>query len=340
MAGENRETAHGVEFLRELREEPYGFDFFQAVRWIEALHPDKPGLGRTLRPVDDPVRLAQEPSLAFAPATIAAFDPDTADHPGRLTVNFLGLLGPNGPMPLHVTEYTRQRIRESRDPTLARFMDVFHHRMLSLFYRAWADGRPTVHYDRPDVDRFAEYVGSLFGLAPPAFRHRDAMPDLAKYHYSGSLSCGTRHPDGLRTMISDFFQLKAQFVEFVARWIDLPEDCLCRLGDSPDTGTLGVNATVGDRVLECTHTFRIVLGPLRFEQFQRFLPGRNSLQRLAAMVQNYVGFELAWQLKLILKKEEVPRTEIGQAGQLGLTTWLASTARECDADNLVLEPQR
>jgi type VI secretion system protein ImpH len=338
MAGENRKTAHAVELSRQLQEEPHKFDFFEAVRCIEALHAEKPGLGRTQRPVDDPVRLAQEPSLAFAPSTIAAFEAGAEGRTSRMEVCFLGLLGPNGPLPLHITEYVRQRLREAHDPTIARFLDVFHHRMLSLFYRAWADGRPTVSYDRPESDRFADYIGALFGLGHPAMRHRDAMPDLAKYHYSGSLSCETRHPDGLRAMLSDFFQLEARLEEFVARWIDLPEDCLCRLGDSPDTGALGVTATVGDRVMDCTHTFRVVLGPLRFEQFRRFLPGQESLKRLAAMVWNYVGHELAWQMQLILKKEEVPPVEIGQAGQLGLTTWLATEKRERDADNLVIEP--
>ena len=125
---------------------------------------------------------------------------------------------------------------------------------------------------------------------------------------------------------------------FVARWIDLPQDCLLRLGESPQSGTLGTTAVVGDRVWDCVQTFRIALGPLSFEQFRRFLPGGESLQRLVDLVRNYVGDEFAWQIQLVLCKEAIPKSELGQAGQLGWTTWLASEDRTEDADDMVLEP--
>ena len=127
------------------------------------------------------------------------------DAPPRLAVNFFGLFGPNGPLPLHLTEYARNRLRAESDPTLVRFIDLFHHRMLTLFYRVWAAAQPTVSFDRPETDRFALYVGSLFGLGMPSLRNRDAFPDLARLHYAGQLACQTRHPDGLNAMISDYF---------------------------------------------------------------------------------------------------------------------------------------
>jgi len=179
MAAPERTTPDLVDFFRRLESEPYAFDFFQALRRLECLNPESPRLGESASPKDDPIRLGQEPSLAFAPSTLAALQPGRGNRPPRLLVHFMGLFGPNGPLPLHLTEYARDRIRNSDDPTFARFLDLFHHRMLSLFYRAWAVAQPTVQMDRPATDRFAGYVGSLIGTGHPDLQDRDAFPDWA-----------------------------------------------------------------------------------------------------------------------------------------------------------------
>ena len=188
MAITHRTAARALALQQSLQEKPYKFNFYQALRQIECKHPDAPRLGQSLKPVDDPVRLAQQPSMAFAPSTIASFESAEAGRPPRLETFFFGLFGPNGPMPLHFTEYARDRLHNADDPTLCRFSDIFHHRMLSLFYRAWADAQPTVSYDRPHEDRFSHYVGATMGLGMPSLRRRDEMPDNAKLYHAGILS--------------------------------------------------------------------------------------------------------------------------------------------------------
>ena len=164
MASEDGTTQRPVDpLLSKLREEPYKFDFYQAMRMLERVFDDAPGFGRSMRLSDDPVRLSQKPSLRFAPASLDEFSESEKGDYHKLSVRFFGLGGPNGALPLHLTEYVRDRIRHHDDHTLASFLDVFHHRMLSLFYRAWADAQPTVHYDRADEDRFSVYIGSLIG---------------------------------------------------------------------------------------------------------------------------------------------------------------------------------
>jgi type VI secretion system protein ImpH len=239
-------------------------------------------------------------------------------------------------LPLHLTEYARDRARNADDPTVARFADLFHHRMLSLFYRAWAVAQPTVQADRPESDRFAAYVGSLFGIGAPSLRDRDAMPDLAKLHFAGRLACLTRHPEGLQAILETFFHIPVAVEEFVAHWMDLPENCRCRLGESPATATLGVAATIGARVWDGQHKFRIVLGPMAFSQFERMLPGGESLDRLTAVVRNYIGDELFWDVRLVLKKDEVPGTGLGAGSRLSRTAWLKSRPFARDADDLVV----
>lgn len=340
MAGENRTTPHQLALLRALEAAPYGFGFFQALRQLECAYRERPRLGQTARPTQEPIRLAQQSSLSFAPSTLAAFQPGAEGVPPRLSVYFLGLFGPNGPLPLHLSEYARDRQRNAGDPTFARFADIFHHRVLALFYRAWANARPTVSFDRPETDRFGVYLAALFGQGMPAFRARDAMPDLAKLHYAGHLTAQTRHPDGLAAILSDFFRLPARIEEFVGHWLYLPPESQWRLGASRETGCLGLTTIVGPRIWDRQYKFRIRLGPLAFDEYRRLLPGGDSLPRLVAVVRNYLGDELDWDLNLVLRREETPPIRLGAQGQLGWTTWLTSRPPDQDPANLKLQPLR
>jgi type VI secretion system protein ImpH len=338
MADTDRTKTHHLDELPgALQEKPYEFGFYHALRFIECLYSERPRLGRSKRPTDDPVRLAQEPAMSFESASLTAFEPGKDGKPHRLMVRLLGLLGPNGPLPLHLTEYAQNRRRDYGDLTFTRFLDVFHHRMLSLFYRAWANNEPTVSFDRPDSDRFSDYVGSLEGLGMPGLRRRDEISDQSKFYYCGRLSSQTKCAEGLQAILTDYFNLPAHIEEFVGEWIPLPQENICRLGKERANGTLGESVIVGSRVWGCQHKFRIVLGPLSFENYERLLPTGDRIRRLVTLVRNYVGDELAWDAKLILKRQEVPSVSLNGHSRLGWTTWLGERPGENDADDLVLD---
>lgn len=322
---------------RRLAENPWAWDIFAALRRIEAANPDRPRLGRSKRPAQDPVRLAQEPAVVFAPATLAGWEAGGEGRAPRLLVHFFGLFGPDGPLPLHLTEYARDRRRNHRDPTFQRFADVFHHRALSLFWRAWADSRPTVSFDRPNEDRFAGYVASLIGLGLGSFRNRDAMPDLTKLHFAGHLACQTRHAEGLADILSEFFTMPVRVECFIGGWLSLPRADHTRLGASAATGTLGGNILLGARVWSRQHKFRLVFGPLSLADYLRLLPGGSSFRKLIPIVRNYAGDVLEWDVNLILRRDEVPRTQLGRTGRLGWTTWLTPRRDDNDAADLFLD---
>lgn len=337
MASPSGASPRAVELELALEKEPHKFSFFEALRRLEAVHPERPRFGESNRATDDPVRLTQEPSLAFAPSTLHAFERSKGGRAPRLSSLFLGLFGPNGPLPLHLTEYARQRIREN-DTTFAHFVDIFHHRILSLFYRAWARVQPVVQYDRPKDDRFLMYVGSLCGLGMESLQDRDEMPHHGKLHYAGLLGCKSKSADGLSLLLSGFFQVPADVEQFVGRWLELPTENRTRLGADPAVSTLGSTVILGSRTWECHQKFRVILGPMKLADYRRLLPGTKSIRRLVSLVRNYVGDELTWDVRLILDKDEVPRMKLGTEQRLGWTTWLTTGPKEEHADALLVNP--
>ncbi|HVB67887.1 MAG TPA: type VI secretion system baseplate subunit TssG [Acetobacteraceae bacterium] len=320
-----------------LADRPWRFGFYAAMRALEAAARDRPRFGRSSGPAQDSIRLAQEPSVIFAPATLAGWTPATPETPARLAVHFFGLFGPDGPLPLHFTEYARDRRRNQRDPTFQRFADIFHHRALSLFYRAWADVRPTISFDRPEDDRFALYVGAMIGLGMDSLRDRDAMPDLTKLHFAGHLAGQTRHAEGLANILSAFFRMPVRIESFIGAWLALPDADGTRLGAGARTAALGRTALLGKQVWSRQHKFRVVIGPLTLTEYERLLPGGRSFHRLIPIVRNYVGDTLTWDVNLILKREEVPPIRLGTSGRLGWTTWLMPRTDAADAAELFLD---
>jgi type VI secretion system protein ImpH len=340
MAGENRDPGAAVALGEAIAREPWKFHFFQALRRLECAYPDRPRLGESVRASVDPVRLGQDPSMTFAPAMLSGFESRGDGLPPRLGVLFLGLFGPNGPLPLHLTEYAYDRRHNAHDPTLMHFADVFHHRLLSLFYRAWASAQPHVQFDRPGEDRYAFHLGALIGLGLGSLRERDALPDAFRLHHAGHLACRTRPPEMLASMLADFLRVPARVEEFHGHWLRLPRELQCRLGESIDTGRLGVNATIGERVWDVQSRFRIVLGPVGYETFQRFLPGGESLERVNALVRGWIDREFEWDLQVVLLQDEVPGVRLGKLGRLGWTSWLLAGSAAGDADDYVVTPER
>ena len=325
------------ELLRRLADEPHKFDFFQAVRLLENAHPGLPRVGTSLRLRDDPIRFAQTPSLSFAPAALASFAPADGDAPPTLTQRFFGLFGANGPLPLHMTEYARERARRMpSDRALVRFLDMFHHRLLSLLYRAWAEAQPAVSLDRPDDDPFSRWVGSLAGYGQPTLLGRDSVPDGARLAAVGILGRSVHGAEGLERILNDFFRVPVRVHQWQPHWMRLPEDAHSRIGLRNAPVALGQNAVIGAKVWDCQTRFRIEIGPLTLEQYERFLPGGESMRRLRDWVLNYVGHELSCEMHLVLRRAEVPAVKLGAAGALGWTSWLGTRRVDTPAGDLLL----
>ena len=339
-----RRARDSVSLLQSVEAEPWRHDLYRVLRDLECAHPEMPRIGVAKRPQDEAIRFGQEPSLAFAPSTIAALRPGKQGAPPRLVQQFFGLFGPNGPLPLHLTEFARNRVRHARDGSFVRFCDLIHHRMVSHFYRAWAQAQPTNSYDRPADDRFSVYVGSLVGMGLAETRGRDAASDHQRLFFAGHLGRSAKNAEGLSSMLRHLFKLPVEVEPFAGAWIELPDNDLTRLGHDTAGCVLGHGAVLGGRVWDRQHRIRLRLGPMNADSFEDFLPGQAALARLKALMRQYLGFGLDWDVQLVLEARSVPRAQLGKTTRLGWTSWLgqsaANGARTCDADELILDVER
>ena len=336
MAATNGQPTNAV--IEAISRQPQHFEFFWAVRLLQAQFPRLPRIGHSKLLQQDPIRFGQKPSLAFEAASIHSLEP--GDVP-KLQLTSFGLFGPNGPMPTCMTEYALLA-----GSALAPFADVFHHRLISLFYRAWESAQKAADLDRARIQppaaeaagetdegsgekfseqRFARFISSLFGFGLASLHHAGVVPDNAKLYYSGQFVSQWRNAEGVEAILSDYFELPARVEQFVGRWIDVPEENFTRLGQDSETAVLGQTAIAGRRFWDRRMNFRIHLGPMNLEDFLKFLPRQPSFDRLRAWVSDYVGQEFLWDLRLILKQDQVPPISLGGVGQLGWITFLRTS---------------
>ena len=321
--------------------EPWAYDYFAVMRRLEALAFPAPRWGRALLPSAELVRIGQEPSLAFAPASFSRFEPATAHSPPRLRQHFFGYLGPNGPLPVHLSDFIRERTINHGDRTWMAFLDMLSHRFSLFFYRAWAQSRPAVGLDRPQQDGFRAQVGSLVGLGTESRQERDEIHDDARLHFSGWLTRRVHNAESVEAVLRSYFGVPVRLEPWVGHWITLPKQELTRLGRGELSRSMGCGAMLGRRAWDRQHRVRLHLGPLTLAQYEMFLPtgsGRPALQR---WMQQLLGDELYWDAQLALEKQEVPPTRLGQlrgnAPRLGWVSWLGQRRRTRDGAELRID---
>jgi len=316
-----RNVAISAEQIEQLQATPWCYGFFALMRRINA-NPACDPVGAAILPRTEFFRVGQKPSLIFAPSEIA----DAELKNGKLHIRLysLGMLGPNGPLPIHVTEIAREREEHRRDPTLSNFLDIFHHRSLTILYRAWASAQSAASLDRPDYGRFSRYIGYLSGASPRNDR-MVSLPQHAHLALAPPLVREARNPDALAGSVAHHFGVPAQIGEWEQHWTVLPPELQCRMGEASMSARLGRGAILGERVPGRQHRFCLALGPLDIERYHRFTPRGQDLLRLVAMVRASVGHEYEWELELRIKPDSATPVVLGGGQQLGWSGWLGES---------------
>ena len=320
-------------YQARLEAEPWRFDFYAVMRRLERSFPDRPRIGEVTTRRDEYLALGEQPFLDFPASTIAQADRD-AQGRLRLFVKFLGLLGPQGALPLATTEESHHW-QLARDDAFPRFLDIFHHRFLQLFYRAWADSRPVAQHDRPELDRFAAYVGSMIGLGSKPYRARDAVPDAEKLAHAGLIGAQAKSASRLRRFLAGLFKTQVEIEQFIGMRLVFDPADRTRLGGAHCT--LGGDALLGASVYSVEDKFRVKIAARDLGEFERFLPDGDRCEPLADAVFFHLGEQFEWDVELALPVGAVQPVRLGQSGRLGWTSWMAPNwgveegALRCDA---------
>jgi type VI secretion system protein ImpH len=313
---------------QELRDHPGEFEFFQAVRLMLRILSDRENVGGFASIRREAMRFGVNSSLSFPPSQILSINWDE-DIP-FVTVNFMGLTGPMGVLPYVYSELITARAR-NRDRSMAAFFDIFNHRMISLFYRAWEKYRSPVAYEREGEDRLSQYLMSLIGLGTPGLEDRMEIQDESLIFYAGLLSLQPRSATALQHILEDYFGVPVEVEQFVGAWqkLDAANQCIFGFANSLSE-QLGVAAVVGDEIWDQQSRVRLKLGPLTQEQYLSFLPSGSANRPLRELTRFFCGPELEVEAQLILKREEVPACSLGDDGlagpRLGWFTWVKSGA--------------
>lgn len=370
MAAANGRTDAPLDQL--LFESPYRFEFFQAVRLLERLMPARRAVGRAGSPAREVARFRAHASLAFPASQVHDLRRNGDDTPPEMTVAFMGLTGPLGALPTPYTELLIERARSFRrrrkraanednsgaatttqpqahEHPLVDFLDLFNHRLISLFYRAWEKYRFPIAYERqlnaPDepgaraLDPFTEAVFALIGMGTPGLRGRVSFKDESLLAYSGLIAQRPHSASTLAAVLQDYFAVPVRIEQFVDQRVRLEEGSLTRLGTA--NNQLGVNAVAGAEVSLHQAKFRVVLGPLSFDRFIDFLPqGGAAYQPACELTRLLAGPEFDFELQPVLQAaavpDTVPTTEGERRPRLGWTSWLKTRPLTADADQVIL----
>jgi len=322
---ESRVVAHPAVWAR-LRAEPYCFSFFQTVRLLCKIFPGRKGIGEFAPPGEEVARCGAHPSLAFPASEIQSLE--VPEHgPPRFAVNFMGLTGPLGVLPRYYTEFVAERAR-AKDRAPRDFLDIFNHRAISLFYRAWEKYRVTVQIERGLDHRFRFYLLSLIGLGTLGLQQRQTVLDDSLLLFAGLLAMQPKSAEALRDVLMDYFDVPVEIEQFIGVWRRLRRPDQSRLEDWEDPSSLlGLGSVVGDEIWDQQFRVRISIGPVPLVRYLDFLPGGSAHEPLRAITR-FFSSDLEFELQLILRREDVPECELGTVGDeaplLGWVSWMKS----------------
>jgi type VI secretion system protein ImpH len=308
-----------TDLLLDLKAEPWRFDYFAVLRHLERIHDEQPRIGDSATLRDEFVLLGQDPFMDFPASNLARVEPPE-NKPLQIFVRHMGLLGPQGALPLATTEEAHHYVL-ANDDAFPRFLDVFNHRFLQLFFRAWADSRPIAQHDRPKQDRFFAYIGSAIGIGSEPYRDRDSVPDAAKLCFAGLLGAQAKSASRLAGAVCGLFEVKAEIDEFVGTRLMLDPAERTMLGMSHNA--LGQDAMLGRGVYSVQDKIRLRIYTRSLAQYMRFLPSGDLCEPLADLVYSFNGAQLDWDTELAIPSGACEPIRLGQFGQLGWTSWMA-----------------
>lgn len=341
MATHGWRSAPSVE--DELFTSGYRFDFFQAMRLLKLReHQERTHQGLPPRP--EPVHLRAAMSMAFPPSDLVEVKRPEGDERKEsvpeLTVAFLGLGGALGPLPSPLAQQLVNRAR-SGDKAPRDFLDVFHHRLLSLFYRGRQLRRVWLEEGPPERYAVTRYLYALLGLGTPHLRGRLEVEDRVLLRYAGLLMRRPVSSGALEAMLSDWLGVSVRPRLPRGAWLELGAEQTTRLGPLGHNQRLGQGAVLGKRVWHSQTGLELEIGPLPWRRYLDLLPGNPGLCKLRSLTRFALGPLPEASVVLRPRPEEIQEQPLRAPGgpRLGWTSWLPARPGHRRPQAVALSPR-
>mgnify|MGYP001168715541 CR=1 FL=1 len=311
-----------------------GNRFFQVIQLLERMHPGVVGVGEAISPATERIRFKARKGFAFPASDVTGISCGD-DGVVQVEVAHMGLIGPSGMLPHWYHELVLAR-ETANDHAMGDFYDLFHHRLISIFYRAWKRNALLPQKKRDHSDVFSRHLFSFLGLGTDGLRENLAASEATLLHFCGEASRQGTSAATIARMVTAVFGVKADVEPFVPRVAALEPSDQATLGQA--NCRLGVDAVCGSETCDVQSTFRVCLGPMRYEEFVD-LSGVRKLRHLVSLVRFLSGLEYEIEIRLVLKKDEVPVCRLGctspEAPKLGHSIWMKNPAFTLDKDPFV-----
>lgn len=337
MASESRRPAAGLR--DKLFERPAAFRFFQAVRLLKKLRGPDARISSD-DPDDDVVRFRSHVSLSFPPSDITDLvDFGEEERAAVMEVAFMGVDAAEsfGSLPQCYTEQILDEMKE-KSYALRDFLDLFNHRFISHFYRAWEKYNVAVGYECSGGHYYERALFGLIGMGTGGLRQRSALEDRALLSRAGLLRMAPAPATAIEGLVESYFQVPVHVEQFLPAWYDIDTGDRSRLGAV--NSRMGDDLVLGESIELCQFRFALRIGPLSWDRYQDFFPDTKGYAALHALIRLAVPPETEFHTRLVLRAEDVPGLRLehtpSQACRLGWSTWLKSDQISSDADDAVL----
>lgn len=292
-------------------------ELFALIRLLEHLMQANPKVGDETRLNQSRLRFGQTAHLAFQDRQVNQLY--QKGNFVKIDIKGFGMFGSNGSLPIHLTELIYEKNTHQKNPTFNDFVDIFHNRLIALFYKSWRDAQDMPSLDGGDQWQFSRYIASFLGMAD----HRHSQPAVPIYHqfYFSSLLINQQSPRmNLQEILRSYFGMPIQIQENIGQWIDASE--FCTTLSHLKRQRLGDGLLIGDKIYDATQKFRVVIGAVTPKQYLGFLQGGELAKQLIAWVEKYCRYQYQWDVEVVVDKQKITQQNLGNGIPLGYTSWI------------------
>ena len=329
-----------------------GKGFFQLVRQLHAEKVDEGNrfcrpVGKDFAPENELVRFRATRSLSYPSAEVSMVEFETSgDKRTNLEVSFMGLTGPTGVLPDHYSELVIEQHRE-RNEALRDFFDIFNHRSISFFYRAWSKYRLVLNAEMSGgmnhkIDPVTQSISSLMGIDLDRLKNVANLDGRSLLYFAGHFIAQTRNSSSFSSLLTDYLGMPVEVKQFCGEWLDMEVDDRVQLPNvfgQAQNNVLGQDFVIGEKVFCVENRFEVIVGPMRRGEAENIRPGSQRQKSLCALIDLYAGPTYQYDIRYLLRGGYRPKwqTDERQSGMsLGWNTWLPQQGQSPEQDDILI----